>query len=183
MTDAQAMTRVEGEALLEYLRGIPAGSWDTQTVCNPWSVKHLVAHLTALGNQTMPNFAKRMVMTGFNFQKVVEGDLQSWLQPTDTMLSSLPETSGASVTACTGCSVPGPLTVRGYACKRAVVVTRSATVVGCCFGRSTNQYAASATAKTTRMSPSIQTLPRPGPVFTLMVAAIDPPVRCGNALT
>jgi len=89
MTEAQAMTRVEGEALLEYLRGIPADKWDTQTVCDPWSVRHLVAHLTALSNQTMPNFAKRMVMTGFNFQKVVDGDLKQWLQPTDKMLENL----------------------------------------------------------------------------------------------
>ncbi|MFT7475905.1 MAG: hypothetical protein ACI81L_002851 [Verrucomicrobiales bacterium] len=88
MTDTQEMTRVEGEALLEYLQGLPEESWDTQTVCDPWSVRHLVAHLTALGNQTMPNFAKRMVMTGFNFQKVVDGDLQKWRHPTATMLEN-----------------------------------------------------------------------------------------------
>jgi len=88
MADVQTMTKLEGEALLEYLRAIPEASWDAQTVCDPWTVRHLVAHLTALGNQTLPNFAKRMAMTGFNFQKVTDGDLQKWLQPTDTMLAN-----------------------------------------------------------------------------------------------
>lgn len=88
MADVQAMTKLEGEALLEYLRALPEESWDAQTVCDPWTVRHLVAHLTALGNQTLPNFAKRMVMTGFNFQKVTDGDLRKWLQPTDVMLAN-----------------------------------------------------------------------------------------------
>jgi hypothetical protein len=74
MNETQAMTQVEGEALLNYLRGIPEDKWDTQTVCDPWSARHLVAHLTALGNQMVPNFAKRMVTTGFNFQNVVDGE-------------------------------------------------------------------------------------------------------------
>lgn len=89
MVDVQAMTMVEGNELLEYLRGIPEERWDTQTVCEPWTVRHLVAHLTALSNQTYPNFMKRMFMTGFNFEKVVNGDLQKWLQPRDEMLANL----------------------------------------------------------------------------------------------
>jgi uncharacterized protein (TIGR03083 family) len=82
------MTRNEGEALLEYISGVPDDRWDTRTVCDPWTVKHLVAHLTALSNQTIPNFAKRMVMTGFNFQKVVDGDLQKYLHPREQMLAT-----------------------------------------------------------------------------------------------
>ena len=87
MTDIQTMTRNEAEALLEYLRDVPEERWGTGTVCDPWSVKHLVAHLTALSNQTLANFAKRMVVTGFNFQKVVDGDLQKYLQPRQQMLA------------------------------------------------------------------------------------------------
>jgi uncharacterized protein (TIGR03083 family) len=86
VADVQRMTRTEAEALLEYLRQVPEARWDTGTVCDPWSVKHLVAHLTALSNQTLPNFAKRMISTGFNFQKVVDGDLQKYLKPREEML-------------------------------------------------------------------------------------------------
>ncbi len=87
MADIEKMTRNEAEALLEYLRAVPEERWDTGTVCDPWSVKHLVAHLTALSNQTLPNFAKRMVVSGFDFQKVVDGDLQKYLKPRAEMLA------------------------------------------------------------------------------------------------
>ena len=86
MADVQRMTRAEAEALLEYLHQVPEARWGSGTVCDPWSVKHLVAHLTALSNQTLPNFAKRMVSTGFNFQKVVDGDLQKYLKSREEML-------------------------------------------------------------------------------------------------
>ena len=93
MADVQAMTRAEGEDLVEYLRSIPEAKWDESTVCDPWTVRHLVAHLTALSNQTLPNFARRMITTGFNFQKVVDGDLQKFLgEPvamTDKLASSI----------------------------------------------------------------------------------------------
>lgn len=87
MAELQTMTRAEGEALLGYLRQVPDQDWDTPTVCHPWTVRHLVAHLTALSNQTLPNFARRMIVTGFNFQKVVDGDLQKYLAPKDAMLA------------------------------------------------------------------------------------------------
>lgn len=89
MADVQAMTKAEGEMLVEYLRTVPADKWDTQTVCDPWTVRHLVAHLTALSNQTLPNFARRMITTGFNFQKVVDGDLQKYLGEPAAMVDKL----------------------------------------------------------------------------------------------
>jgi uncharacterized protein (TIGR03083 family) len=88
MAAIQDMTRNEAEALLEYMRDVPEERWATGTVCDPWSVKHLVAHLTALSNQTLPNFAKRMIATGFSFEKVVNGDLQKYLKPKQEMLAT-----------------------------------------------------------------------------------------------
>lgn len=97
MAEAREMTRAEGESLVEYLRGVPEDGWGQSTVCDPWTVQHLVAHLTALSNQTMPNFMKRMITTGFNFQKVVEGDLQKFLGEPAQMIAKL-ETSIANPT-------------------------------------------------------------------------------------
>lgn len=97
MADVQAMTKAEGESLIEYLRTIPSESWTASTVCDPWSVKHLVAHLTALSNQTLPNFMKRMITTGFNFQKVTDGDLQKFLGEQGPMIDKL-ESSVANPT-------------------------------------------------------------------------------------
>ena len=76
------MTRTEGEALVAYLREMPAESWDAVTVCDPWTVSHLVAHLTALGNQTMGNFAKGFIRSGFSFDKFVNRDMQKYLDGT-----------------------------------------------------------------------------------------------------
>jgi uncharacterized protein (TIGR03083 family) len=87
MSDVQKMTRNEADALLEYIRDVPEEKWGSGTVCDPWSVKHLVAHLTALSNQTLSNFAKRMIVTGFSFQKVVDGDLQKYLKPKQEMVA------------------------------------------------------------------------------------------------
>jgi uncharacterized protein (TIGR03083 family) len=98
MADVREMTRAEGESLVEYLRGVPAESWVQSTVCDPWSVRHLVAHLTALSNQTLPNFMKRMITTGFNFQKVVDGDLQKYLGEPDKMIDKLASSIAAPTT-------------------------------------------------------------------------------------
>ena len=98
MADVQAMTRAEGESLVEYLRTVPEDKWNASTVCDPWSVQHLVAHLTALSNQTLPNFMKRMVMTGFNFEKVVNGDLQKYLGEPTAMIDKLASSIAAPTT-------------------------------------------------------------------------------------
>ncbi|MGH1490212.1 MAG: maleylpyruvate isomerase family mycothiol-dependent enzyme [Acidimicrobiales bacterium] len=79
MADVRAMTRAEGEAVVAYLREMPADAWDRTTVCDPWAVGHLVAHLTALGNQTMGNFAKGFIRSGFSFDKFVNRDMQQYL--------------------------------------------------------------------------------------------------------
>ncbi len=75
MTDYSAMVDAERKALLPVLEGLTEAQWSTMTVCDPWTVRHLVAHMTALGNQTAPNFFKGMITTGFNFDKFVAKDL------------------------------------------------------------------------------------------------------------
>ena len=98
MSEIRDMTRTEAEALLRYLRDLPADRWDSTTVCNPWTVRHLVAHLTALNNQTIPNFARRMIRHGFNFQKVVDGDLRKYMGDRDEMLAAFEASSSAPKT-------------------------------------------------------------------------------------
>lgn len=75
MTDYAAMADIERKALFGELEGLTEAQWATMTVCNPWTVRHLVAHMTALGNQTAGNFFKGMITTGFNFNKFVAKDL------------------------------------------------------------------------------------------------------------
>ena len=77
--DVGAMIRTEGEAVVAYLREMPAEGWERMTVCDPWTVGHVVAHLTAAGNQTYPNMARRLVGSGFNLDKFAQRDLQKYL--------------------------------------------------------------------------------------------------------
>ncbi|MGI9594969.1 MAG: maleylpyruvate isomerase family mycothiol-dependent enzyme [Acidimicrobiales bacterium] len=82
MTDVRAMTQAEGEDVVAYLRAVPDEAWDTMTVCAPWTVADIVAHLTAMGNQTMGNFARGFVASGFSFDKFVNRDMQKYLTGT-----------------------------------------------------------------------------------------------------
>ncbi len=76
MTDYHAMAMAERQAIYEDLTGLTDEQWATMTICDPWTVRHLVAHMTALGNQTRMNFFTGMLSTGFNFHKFVAKDLQ-----------------------------------------------------------------------------------------------------------
>jgi uncharacterized protein (TIGR03083 family) len=79
MSDVEAMTRGEGEALVAYLRAQPEQAWGQMTVCDPWTIEHLVAHLTAAGNQTYRNLAKGLPQSRFNLDRFVDRDLQTYL--------------------------------------------------------------------------------------------------------
>ena len=69
MTDIAAMTDVERRSLLDDLQGLTDEQWATMTVCDPWTVRHLVAHLTGLGHQTPPKFFVGLIRNGFSFDR------------------------------------------------------------------------------------------------------------------
>ena len=73
--DLVAMANVERAALLADLEGLTDGQWATLTVCDPWTVRHLVAHMTAVGHQTASNFFRGFLTSGFSFDKFVAMDL------------------------------------------------------------------------------------------------------------
>ena len=75
MSDFSAMANAERSALLTELEQLTEDQWSTVTVCDPWTVRDLVAHMTALGNQTAPNFFKGLIASGFSFDKFVAKDL------------------------------------------------------------------------------------------------------------
>lgn len=77
--DIAAMIRAEGESVVAYLREMPEEGWGHETVCDPWKVEHLVAHLTAAGKQTYRNVAKGLVLSGFSLDRFTHRDLQKHL--------------------------------------------------------------------------------------------------------
>ncbi len=79
MTEIADMAEAERAELYEELEHLTDAEWSAMTVCAPWTVRHLVAHLTALGNQTAPNFFKGLVTNRFSFDRFVDRDLQKYL--------------------------------------------------------------------------------------------------------
>ena len=55
------------------------------TCCDPWTVQHLVAHMTALGNQSFGNFALGMLKARGNFDTFVTRDLQKYMGSAEEM--------------------------------------------------------------------------------------------------
>lgn len=92
MADAHQMAIETRAALFGDIENLSDADMDTMTCCDPWTVRHLVAHMTALGNQTFGNFARGLIGARFDFDRFVDTDLQSYLGPTDTMISNFEQT-------------------------------------------------------------------------------------------
>ncbi len=127
MTDIPAMANAERAALYDDIKDLTDEQWATMTVCDPWTVRHLVAHLTALGNQTAPNFFKGLITSGFDFGKFVSKDLVKYNQG-----SNADVLAGFAKTVENPKSPPGPkyvslgeLIVHGDDIRRAVGIESS----------------------------------------------------------
>ena len=85
MSDVHEMARQTRSELFDELKELTEDDMAVMTICDPWTVKHLVAHMTALGNQSFPNFALGMMKARGNFDRFVDTDLQKYLKSTDEM--------------------------------------------------------------------------------------------------
>jgi len=92
MADVSAMAFQARDELFEDLKGLTDADMATMTCCDPWTVKHLVAHTTALGNQSFPNFALGMLKARGNFDKFVNTDLAKYMKSTDQMIAGFEAT-------------------------------------------------------------------------------------------
>ena len=61
MADVHRMAMQARDELFEDLKEFTDDDMSVMTCCDPWTVKHVVAHLTALGNQSVPNFMLGML--------------------------------------------------------------------------------------------------------------------------
>ena len=78
MADVHAMAMQTRSELFDELQELTDDDLAVMTCCDPWTVKHLVAHLTALGNQSAPNFMLGMLKARGNFDRFVDTDLQKY---------------------------------------------------------------------------------------------------------
>lgn len=85
MADVHAMAMQARNELFDDLQELTDNDMAVMTCCDPWTVKHLVAHTTALGNQSAPNFMFGMLRARGNFDKFVHNDLQKYMKSTEEM--------------------------------------------------------------------------------------------------
>ncbi len=81
-SDVWPTIEAERKALAADLDGISDESWNTATLCSPWTVRDVVAHLTAATKLSGPKFFGKLVGSGFKFESVQAKGIASELGAT-----------------------------------------------------------------------------------------------------
>lgn len=81
-TDVWSTIRDERAALDSDLQSLSAAQWDTASLCQAWSVRDVLAHMTATAEMTAPKFFTSMIGSGFNFQKMQQKAIEEQEQGT-----------------------------------------------------------------------------------------------------
>ena len=67
----------ERQALVDDLQPITEPQWTQPTMCDGWSVRDVLAHMTATAQFTPPKFFVRMVGSGFSLSKLQAKDVEA----------------------------------------------------------------------------------------------------------
>jgi len=70
--DIWPVVHAERKALAADLRGLDAGDWARPSLCGRWTVRDVLAHMTAGATLTPPAFFGQLISSGFSFDKVQE---------------------------------------------------------------------------------------------------------------
>ena len=69
-SDVWPTIHAERKALAADLDGITNRDWDTPSLCDGWTVRDVVAHMTAATKLNGPKFFGKLTGSGFSFEKV-----------------------------------------------------------------------------------------------------------------
>ena len=75
MSDVWTTIAAERGALADDLAGLTASQWDTPSLCAGWTVRDIVAHLSATAALNPANFFLNMAKAGFNFDRFANGQI------------------------------------------------------------------------------------------------------------
>jgi uncharacterized protein (TIGR03083 family) len=67
--------RVERRALADDLASLPDERWATTSLCNEWTVRDVLAHMTATTRITPPRFLAKIIASGFSFGRMQAKDI------------------------------------------------------------------------------------------------------------
>jgi uncharacterized protein (TIGR03083 family) len=70
MSDVWALVAAERGALADDLSGLTDAQWETQSLCDRWSVREVLAHMIGSASLNPLTFVLGMVRARFDFQKV-----------------------------------------------------------------------------------------------------------------
>jgi uncharacterized protein (TIGR03083 family) len=79
MADVWAAVRPEREALASDLEPLDESAWGTQSLCPKWTVREVLAHMTALARMTPAMFFRKLVTSGFNPARLQRRDIATEL--------------------------------------------------------------------------------------------------------
>jgi hypothetical protein len=71
------LIHTERAALAADLGSLEDARWATPSLCGEWTVRDVLAHMTATAKISAPGFFGKMISSGFNFKKVQAKDIVS----------------------------------------------------------------------------------------------------------
>jgi uncharacterized protein (TIGR03083 family) len=78
MDKAQIWSTIHAErkALAADLEGLTEAQWDAPSLCGGWTVRDVLAHMTAAAEQTPLSFFRKFAASGFQFAKFADKDVE-----------------------------------------------------------------------------------------------------------
>ncbi len=88
----------ERRALAQDLEGLTDAQWATPSLCEGWTVREVLAHMTATNETSMGGFFVKLARHGFSFQKMTRRDIDERTtgSPADALArfkASIPKTT------------------------------------------------------------------------------------------
>ncbi|HEX4862603.1 MAG TPA: maleylpyruvate isomerase family mycothiol-dependent enzyme, partial [Acidimicrobiales bacterium] len=86
-TDTWPVIHAERKALASDLTGLPADGWSRPSLCAGWSIRDVLAHMTATAKTTPTSFFPKLMGSGFSFTRMQAKDIraESGMTPEDTL--------------------------------------------------------------------------------------------------
>ena len=102
--DQWTLIHAEREALAGDLVGLDAGQWQNPSLCEQWTVREVLAHMTSTAAMTPAKFIATFLGSGFNFKSLTSKGVRSELGDSPAETLERFKAQGASRT-----SPPGPI--------------------------------------------------------------------------
>jgi uncharacterized protein (TIGR03083 family) len=74
--DVWTSVHAERRALFDDLTGLSDEQWSTPSLCEGWTVRDVLGHMTAAAKKTPPKFFAGMIGSGFRFNALAEKDVK-----------------------------------------------------------------------------------------------------------